>query len=694
MRKKISVAVGILLVFIIAILVAPAILNPILERNIKEVIDNQLPKGYTIYEYTITVNSLRGGVTLQNIQATKLNVSDSTKNTTISLKNASLTGLSYWNYLFFDKIAVSSITLSDLTILAYQDTTKTDPKKITNNKFNKELNIGKFNVENGAFLFKKIDETLLFDSDSLQFSLEDVVINQNTLQRSLPFEFSEVALETKALYYLLNNDEELSLKEFSLENEQLLIKDITIQTIKDSITTSDAISKKRTVRDIKIPSYSINDFHFKLVDSTLQVSGNTLEINAPTFILHQNTSIDSKNTIEKPSRRSKLMDDNISKTLPFSFTLQSFYIKDANFTLLNEDESKKLSLENYSISLKNMVVNHATLQQKIPYLFSEVELQTGALFYQLNDYEVLTYSDFSLRDHQLQISNLALQTIYDKVTLSTKLSKERDHLDVQIPSFHIQNFDFEVVDTTFHVSGEDIVLENPKLLVYRDKLVADDTSIKSLYSEAIRNIPFSLTIDSLHIKNGSIGYEEKVKRQQPAGKIYFSNLQVKASNLSNTYAQGEKETTIYITSIFMEKSPLTIDWKFDIKNMEDKFHIQGTLGTLNATKMNSFTKSNLNVHIEGVLNKTYFNIHGNNATSQVDLRLSYDNFKVEVLDKKNKKDWFLSGVANIFVKKNTASKEGTFKEGKATATRNRDKSFFNYLWINIQEGLKQTMISI
>jgi len=694
MRKKISIAVGILLVFIIAILVAPAILNPILERNIKEAIDNQLPKGYTINEYTITVNSLRGGVTLQNIQATMLNPSDSTKNATISLNKASLTGLSYWNYLFFDKIAVRSITLSDLTILAYQDTTKTNSKKITNKEFNKELNIGKFSVENGAFFLKKIDETLLFDSDSLHFSLENVVINKTTLKKTVPFEFSEIALETKALYYLLNNDEELSLKEFSLVNKQLHINDMAIQTIKDTISPLDSISKKRIVRNIKIPSYTISDFHFKMVDTTLQVSGNTLEINNPTFLMQQNPSIDSKNTIEKPSKRSKLMDDNISKKLPCSFTLQFFHIKNSNFTLLNEDESKKLTLENYSISLKNMVVNHATLQQKIPYLFSDLEIQTDAFFYQLNDFEELTYCNFSLHKHQLQINNLAIQTIYDKETLSTKISKERDYLDMQIPSLQIKNFDFKVVDTTFQVSGKDVVMENPILNVYRDKLVADDTSIKSLYSEAIRNIPFFLTIDSLHVKNGSISYEEKVKREQPAGKIYFSNLNVKASNLSNTYAEGEKETTIYITSIFMEESPLTIDWKFDIKNTFDTFHVQGTLGVLNATKMNSFTKSNLNVHIEGILNKTYFNIHGNNTTSQIDLRLSYNNFKVAVLDKKNKKDWFLSSVANIFVKKNTASKEGIFKEGKATAIRNKDKSFFNYLWISIQEGLKQIMISI
>ncbi|PKP26860.1 MAG: hypothetical protein CVU03_01465 [Bacteroidetes bacterium HGW-Bacteroidetes-2] len=694
MRKKINSALIFFLVFIISILVAPIILNPILEKKIKEVIAKGLPEGYIINEYTINVKYLQGSATLENIQASILNYSDSTKNTKIAIKKASINGLSYWKYLFFDEIDLDSIKLKNVNIIAYEDTAKTNLKKNTNQKFHKEISIGKFSMENGTFQWKKTDNTQLFDVDSLHISITDVVINKTTLKKNIPFTFSDAEVKSNALYYLLNNDEALSLKKFSLMKSQLLIKDIAIQPIIDSISHLKCISKKKLVRNIKVSSYSISDFHFKWVDTTFQIFGNTLKINAATFVVHHNSTIGKENAFVKSSENSKPLIGNIKAGFPFSFALKFFKIKNANFTLLNEEESKKLSVENYSLSLKDMVVNHTTIQQKIPYLFSEIELQTGALFYQLNDYDVLSYSDFSLHNHQLQISNLSIQTKYDKIALSKKITKERDHLDMQIPTFYIQNFNFKVVDTSFYVSGKDIIIENPTLKVYRDKSVADDTSIKSLYSESIRNIPFLLTIDSLHIKNASISYEEKVKRERPAGKIYFSNLNAKGSNLSNTYAEGEKETTIYITSVFMEESPLTIDWKFDIKNIEDKFHLKGNLGVLNATKMNSFTKSNLNMNIEGILNKTYFNIHGNNTFSQVDLRLSYDNFKIEILDKKNKKNWLLSSVANIFVKKNTVSKTGTFKEGEATATRNRNKSFFNYLWINIQEGLKQIMLSI
>jgi len=203
-----------------------------------------------------------------------------------------------------------------------------------------------------------------------------------------------------------------------------------------------------------------------------------------------------------------------------------------------------------------------------------------------------------------------------------------------------------------------------------------------------------LTIDSLHIKNATIVYEERVIARQPAGAINFSKLNAAIGNVSNTYAQGEKNTTIHINSIFMGESPLKINWSFDVNDTRDTFQIQGELDALNATKMNSFTKASLNVQLEGKVKKTYFNINGNDRSSTVDLRISYDNLKVEILNKENKRNWFLSTVANIFVRKDTDTREGSFKEGKATAERNRDKSFFNYLWINIQEGLKDVMVAI
>jgi hypothetical protein len=543
-------------------------------------------------------------------------------------------------------------------------------------------------LDNASFLFINKDESIALQVDSLNFSIKNVVVKQTTLQEKIPFYFSEMEVDTRDFFYEINKNETLSLKEFSIKDQQLKITDITIQTKNDTLKISEKTTADNGRTEIKIPSLAISDLHFKVVDDTFQLFGENLEIDNPSILIHKRLKkvpgkTENGQTVEKKN-----------KEMPLPFSFGSITIKDAGLTLLNPDSSTNLQVEDFNVTLKEVLVNTATLQQKIPAFYSYMELKSNAIQYQLNDYDLLSLKSISLENHELQIKDLAIKTIYSKTELSRVISEERDHMDAEMPLVTIRDFHFDVLDTTFRVSASDFIIENPVLKVYRDKLVRDDTSIKPLYSKSIRNIPFPLTIDSLHINNATIHYEEKVIARQPAGAINFSKLNAAIGNLSNTYAQGEKRTTIHINSIFMDASPLKIKWSFDVNDTRDTFQIQGELDALNATKMNSFTKASLNVELEGKVKKTYFNINGNDDSSTVDLRISYDNFKVEILNKENKRRWLLSAVANIFVRKDTDTREGAFKEGKGTAERNKDKSFFNYLWNNIQEGLKDVMVAI
>jgi len=522
--------------------------------------------------------------------------------------------------------------------------------------------------------------------DSLYFSLKDVVVNNTTLQEKIPFYFSEIELETRDFFYQLNEYDELSLKEFLVKDQQLQIKNIAIQTKIDTLNVVNP-ANEIDIKNIQIPSLTISDLHFKVVEDTFQLFGEELEFENPTLFIQK-----AKNVVV--NNKETQTESKTTKEAPLPFSLASLTIKNSAITWLNADESVHLQIEDFNFSLKELVFNTSTFQQKIPFQFSDLEMQSNAIQYELNAYDLLSLNTFSIQDKELQIENLAIKTIYSKTELSRVISKERDHMDVEIPLLLLKDFHFNTLDSTFKVTASDLRLENPVLKVYRDKLVADDNSIKPLYGKVIRDIPFPLTIDSLHVTNGSIDYEERVKADQPAGKIFFSNLNATMGNLSNTYGKGEKRTTIDIRTTFMGESNLSINWDFDINEPDDKFHIQGELGRLNATKMNSFTKSSLRVDITGDIIRTYFNIYGNINRSQVDFKINYKELKVEVLDKKDKKNWLFSAVANIFVKKSSSNNEGTFKEANATVERNKDKSFFNYLWINITEGLKQVVVAI
>ena len=148
----------------------------------------------------------------------------------------------------------------------------------------------------------------------------------------------------------------------------------------------------------------------------------------------------------------------------------------------------------------------------------------------------------------------------------------------------------------------------------------------------LRTLPFNLTMDSVKINNAAIVYTEKVKEENQGGKINFKNLNAKISNVSNTY-KSPKKTNIHVNAIFMERTPFTTHWSFDVNNTNDTFLFKADVGNLPAQDINSFTIPNLKVKLEGEANKTYFTIDGNNTTSQVDLKINYDQFKISVLNK-------------------------------------------------------------
>lgn len=387
-------------------------------------------------------------------------------------------------------------------------------------------------------------------------------------------------------------------------------------------------------------------------------------------------TIESEINMERPIFVDRLIIDNTKLTI---------YEK--------SEDSTKLYTQGLSVEIGGIIVNKESINHRIPLEYKTLEAKGDTIFVKANPYENLTVARFSIKDRNFSLNNLNYKTKYSKALLSQIIEVERDHYDLSIASLSIQDFDFGFEkDRVFFAKSNQISLDTPNLVIYRDKLIADDTSIKPLYSRTLRELPFLLTVDSVKIKDGFLKYEERVKEENSGGQIQFKNLNANISNVSNTYTEPEK-TDIKIKALFMDKTPIAVDWSFDVQDPYDQFVFKADIGHLEAERMNSFTEPNLKVQLQGQANKTYFTIDGNNENSKTDLKINYSDFKVTVLQKDGKKkNKFLSTVVNIFVSKNSEKKEDSYREGTGEATRNKTKSVFNLLWISVKSALEKTMI--
>jgi hypothetical protein len=358
----------------------------------------------------------------------------------------------------------------------------------------------------------------------------------------------------------------------------------------------------------------------------------------------------------------------------------------------NTQDSTLLHVPSISVTVDSLGFDSETLKNRLPVTYSNYQATADSVFLKVSPFENLKTGPLTIKDRQATVNSIRLATKYSIPKHTKLLEKERDHFDVTLASLNIQNIDFGFSGRQFYSSCTKIILDKVDATIYRNKLVADDNTTKPLYSKMLRELPIALTVDSLLINKSAIRYEEKVNAEQPPGAIYFENLEAVIENLGNTYPK-EQQTNIKVTSKFMNSTPVSIDWNFDVNDTNDAFTFKADLETLEAEELNSFTKPNLLAELEGTVDQTYLSIYGNSNQSEIDMRIKFDNFKVDLLEdnRKNEKT-LLSGIVNLFVKNDSKGDSQGFTKGNASVQPDKTKSFFNYLWLNIRAGLKACLL--
>ncbi|WP_031427675.1 hypothetical protein [Flavimarina sp. Hel_I_48] len=369
-------------------------------------------------------------------------------------------------------------------------------------------------------------------------------------------------------------------------------------------------------------------------------------------------------------------------------------IGDTSLKILKPGEALPfLKVPRASFSIEDITIDRDLVKRKIPLSYSGMLLEADSIFLNVSKYDNLTIGSMKLQKEDIVLQNTQIKTAYSKTELSRKIKIERDHIDLQIPEFRIGKIVWGFAQDTLFTKAGTMHLNKPTLEIYRDKLVADDKTTKPLYSKLLRSIPFDIMLDSLTIEDATIVYREKVKEDRPAGEINFSKLDVKASDLGNTYKRGSDTTKLAINGFFLDTAPLSIDWSFDVQDPNDTFNIKGFMGQMPAASINSFTESNLRAKMVGQVERVYFNINGNDDQSTIDIRMKYDDFKIEILNKESKKNKFFSAIANLFVPKDSKGKnEEGYRAGRGNTERDKTKSFFNYLWLNLKDGLVEVLL--
>jgi hypothetical protein len=372
--------------------------------------------------------------------------------------------------------------------------------------------------------------------------------------------------------------------------------------------------------------------------------------------------------------------------------IKELLIENGSFAMVSEGKPRPvLTFKKVQAVVHNCMANNKTTQRKIPLEYENFNVSMEDFYSELGEFERVDIARLGLQDKSLEAEKFSINTRFSKEELSKQLKTERDHTSLEIEKIVVSGPALGYRDSVLHLSADSVLLQRPVAEIYRDKLVADNPEYRPLYSQMLRELPFFLKIPRMGIRGGVLRYAERVKQGSEAGTLTFKNLNADIQNVSNTYEPPVK-TTIKASAVFMENSPIELDWNFDINDIEERFTVSGTISDFNAPSINSFLESTMNYRVEGFVHKLYFTSGGNKVQASGDLEMNYRDFDLIVMKEDGSGvNKLLTVIGDILVKENKDNEDPGFRYGQIDAKRDPTKSFFNYLWLNIRSGIKSSV---
>lgn len=349
--------------------------------------------------------------------------------------------------------------------------------------------------------------------------------------------------------------------------------------------------------------------------------------------------------------------------------------------------NRHLNLNALNLNLKGGETNPNLINTKIPFTFSSIEYNFKNLTGDFNEYEELSIDEIQFFNQEFNIRGLSWNTLLSKAELSKRIGYERDHVNLQIPHLQVETPQFYYKGDSLQVIMPKMNIEGLVLDIFRDKSLPDDTSYKPLYAKILKDLPFKLTLDTITMSDGLIVYEEGVKNKIVAGQLRFADVNGKIKNVSNMSSQQE-DLEISLASNLMGKGKLELNWAFNVHSPEQRFLASGSLLNFETSSLNDFLEPNLRVRTEGQIQNLYFTIDGDEHTAVGDVKMRYHEFKFKVLERdKLRVNKLFTFIGNLFIDDGSKADEKGYRYGKIDVQRYQNKSFFNYLWISLQDGM-------
>lgn len=468
--------------------------------------------------------------------------------------------------------------------------------------------------------------------------------------------------------------------EISLLSKTIVARGITIipkEREKDSLSKNGIFA---SVESVTIDNFAL----FPLLFSN-KIEAQTITVRKPKITLFKDN--------DKTINSTKSIGSRVVEPFKKIIKVSNINLEQGRFDIIHLKNNKTLfSAQNVTVQLDDIAISDETLKRKIPFTYKKYAFSCDSLYYQTDHLYLIKSDKVKTTNTGLQVDNFSMISALNRGQFVNQSTKEKDLYTLKAGKIAVKNMNWGFKKENLFFKSNLISIENADATIYRSKMPKDDLSIKPLYNKLLRELPFELKIDTLKIQNSRLVYEEEKSFDKGPGVLEFSAFNLQAIHLYSGFQQTQlPNVSIAIDCKFMKISPMKVDWSFNVLDKSDGFKIKGRILNFRTDRLAVFTKPYLNATTEGTFDQVYFNLAGTDDVASGDFALKYHDLKVKLYQKKNrdKESKLKSWIGNLLLNDDS---DGELVEHHVSVERIKEKSFYNYFWRCIAEGMKKTLI--
>lgn len=467
--------------------------------------------------------------------------------------------------------------------------------------------------------------------------------------------------------------------DISLFHRHLKATEIVVVPKTSLDSTAGAAGVYANIKSIEVNGFSIWDIVF-----SRHIHAKNIIVSNPEVTLIK----EKENAIDDPNDISSAVVKPFSKIV----TVSDVFLTNGQFKITTLKNKLVLDVSNISIKLEGILVTAQTLTEKMPFSFKTYSVDCDSMFYRPRGVYQMKLKHLKTTHTGFKMSDFEMRPLISREAFVKAIPKEKDLYTISVESVDINDILWGFENEEFYFNAGNIVIDNADVNAYRNKIPDDDLKKKKLYNSLLREIPFAMQVDTLYLKNSRLVYEEEKDFEKGPGIITFNEFNMAVTGIKSGFKQtAMPDVNINIQCLLMNSAKLEVDWNFNVLDETDGFNIQGRIFNFPAERLTPLTKPYMNAEFEGNLDEVYFNFIGNDKKAKGDFAINYNNLKVKVFKKKNpeKTNKILTALANLFVKKDTKEK---VTSTEVELERIQEKSFYNFLWRCVAEGLKKILV--